>query len=76
MKKWILIPCIVFSLMIFIGMYRFNVIHDDMYGIKNGKNGEREAFQKTIYTSFYPLYFLTKEMVGTGVDVQNIVPNG
>lgn len=43
---------------------------------KNSLEKKEEAFQQSqIYTSFYPIYFLTKEIVWTWSNVINIVPN-
>ena len=36
----------------------------------------QEAVKQKIFTSFYPLYFLTKGLVGDSYDVENLVPTG
>lgn len=44
-------------------------------GKDNVKNNQKEEKQ-TIYTSFYALQSVTKEIVGDKMEVKNLIPNG
>lgn len=60
------------------GVYRFNFTNDDIYvQTSTGKVLQYdEAVKNSIYTSFYPLYFLTKGVVGDTYEVVNLIPTG
>lgn len=40
------------------------------------KNDTKKEDKKIIYTSFYPLQSITKEIVGDKIEVRNLIPNG
>ena len=39
------------------------------------KNDTKKEDKKIIYTSFYPLQSITKEIVGDKIEVRKIIPN-
>lgn len=45
-------------------------------GKANVKNEEKKENKKIIYTSFYSLQSITKEIVGDKMEVRNLIPNG
>ena len=44
--------------------------------VKNNETNEVKENKKVIYTSFYPLQSITKEIVGNKMDVRKLIPNG
>lgn len=44
--------------------------------VKNNETNEVKENKKVIYTSFYPLQSITKEIVGNKMEVRKLIPNG
>lgn len=44
--------------------------------VKNNETNEVKETKKVIYTSFYPLQSITKEIVGNKMEVRKLIPNG
>lgn len=44
--------------------------------VKNNEMNEVKENKKVIYTSFYPLQSITKEIVGNKMEVRKLIPNG
>lgn len=44
--------------------------------LKNNETNEVKENKKVIYTSFYPLQSITKEIVGNKMEVRKLIPNG
>lgn len=44
--------------------------------VKNNEKNEVKETKKVIYTSFYPLQSITKEIVGNKMEVRKLIPNG
>ncbi len=78
MKKLLYIWAFIIFIIVWIAlawMYKFNIKNDDIYVQTSSWIVKMNDLPK-IYTSFYPIEFLTRELVGNEAQIVNIVPNG